>query len=293
MFKRTIIQRLGMDLIGREIGGNIPTVSQYISILGASAGSISNAMGELLSSGAISVRPRGRLGTILLGINYSRLYQAIIPTPILCAMPLPYTKRYEGLAMGLYKSMDKEQVPYHNLFMSGGKSRIEALVDGRCDVCVLSASAFQDAIKSYDIDIAVNLGEKSFLSGHALIYSPERAEDIKTISVDTQSYDQIVLVESFASGKGLDVVYLPYSQILDCIERGIVDSTIWNIDVFGHQGLSLYYSNLDCHQDYTSAVLVVRNRDTLTRTVLANIVSQEFVLDIQRRVVSNDIPPEY
>lgn len=293
MSNKTVVQKLGMDLISRKVGENLPTVSQYISILGASAGSISNSMSVLLDSGAISVQPRGRLGTVLLGINYSRLYKSIIPSPILCAMPLPYTKRYEGLAMGMYKSMSKEQVPYHNLFMSGGKSRIEALVDGRCDVCVLSASAFKDANDSYDIDVAISLGVKSFLSTHALIHSSKSVDDIKTIGVDIQSYDQLTLVESFASGKGLEVVQLPYSQILECIEGGIVDSTIWNMDVFGSQGLHLQYAPIPCHDDYTSAVLVIRNRDSVTRVVLENMISKEFILDIQGRVVSKEIPPEY
>lgn len=293
MVEGTIVQKLGIDLISRKVGENIPTVSQYISILGASSGSISNAMGVLLDSGAVRVQSRGRLGTVLLGIDYSRLYQSVVPSPILCAMPLPYTKRYEGLAMGLYRSMSEDRVPYHNLFMSGGRSRIEALVDGRCDVCVLSLSAFASAREYYDIAVAVDFGSGSFLGGHALIHGVDSVEGIRSIGVDTQSYDQLRLVEDFASGKCLDVVHLPYSQILECIEGGVVDSTIWNMDVFGHQGLHLHYSGIDCHDDYTSAVLVVRNRDTVTRVVLENIISREFVLDIQRRVVAKELPPEY
>lgn len=72
----------------------------------SSVGLTQAALKTLESSGAIRIERRGRNGSYLVEMDNKALLSHVDINNVVCAMPLPYTRLYEGLASGLKAQFD-------------------------------------------------------------------------------------------------------------------------------------------------------------------------------------------
>ncbi|ETJ40219.1 hypothetical protein Q604_UNBC05879G0001, partial [human gut metagenome] len=75
----------------------------------------------LESSGAIRIERRGRNGSYLVEMDNKALLSHVDINNVVCAMPLPYTRLYEGLASGLKAQFDG--IPFYYAHMRGADIR--------------------------------------------------------------------------------------------------------------------------------------------------------------------------
>jgi hypothetical protein len=212
-------------------------------------------------------------------------------------MPLPYSLRYEGMATALTRMLDKGR-SFNLSYMNGSGRRVHALQRGRYDCVVLSALAAESFMKEgVPLEIAVRFGPGSFLERHVLIYSLSSSEKIKTIGVDPESKDQLLLTESYVkSRKDIRTKKIPYTQIIKHIQNKEIDGAIWNLDYIKEHVVNVKYENL-IHEEYhdlmTEAVLVTRKGDVMMQEFLKRSIQPEAVLSIQGQVVRGELIPEY
>ena len=89
-----------------EEGERIPTVTELNNEIHLARGTVQNAIKLLQKSGAVTLEAHGQSGTILKKKDVRKLLEIAGISHILGVMPLPYSKRYEGLATGLVADLE-------------------------------------------------------------------------------------------------------------------------------------------------------------------------------------------
>ena len=96
-----VITTLARYLLGEKCGNRLKTIDELATECRSSVGLTQAALKTLESSGAIRIERRGRNGSYLVEMDNKALLSHVDINNVVCAMPLPYTRLYEGLASGL------------------------------------------------------------------------------------------------------------------------------------------------------------------------------------------------
>lgn len=101
-----VITTLARYLLGEKCGNRLKTIDELATECRSSVGLTQAALKTLESSGAIRIERRGRNGSYLVEMDNKALLSHVDINNVVCAMPLPYTRLYEGLASGLKAQFD-------------------------------------------------------------------------------------------------------------------------------------------------------------------------------------------
>lgn len=129
---------LELEFLPLNIGERINTVAELAERYDTARGTIQFAIKFLKEHEAVTLESRGHLGTFIKEMNYIKLLELTGIKSLVGVMPLPYSKRYEGLATGIYKCLNDGGVNTNLAFMRGFNHRLKALEDGRYDFAVTS-----------------------------------------------------------------------------------------------------------------------------------------------------------
>lgn len=287
-------------MLSIQQGERIPTVQEFSVKIGLARGTIQNALKFLIDQNAIELESRGHLGTFLKKKNMRALFGFAGIDSIVGVMPLPYSKRYEGLATGLITGLENQyDIPMSLAYMRGAQNRIAMLMDGRYDFAIVSQYAAQGIIKNdkAKIRIVKSFGRQSYLANHILLLHNKNANGIRDgmrIGVDKDSVDQMKLTEKVCKDYTVEFVPMNYNNVIDFVVKGKVDAAIWNEDELQDKALDINYIEVNSdHQADTEAVLVVKRENETMFRLLDEIISVETVLDTQRLVMEDKISPSY
>ena len=287
-------------MLSIQQGERIPTVQEFSVKIGLARGTIQNALKFLIDQNAIELESRGHLGTFLKKKNMRALFGFAGIDSIVGVMPLPYSKRYEGLATGLITGLENQyDIPMSLAYMRGAQNRIAMLMDGRYDFAIVSQYAAQGIIKNdkAKIRIVKSFGRQSYLANHILLLHDKNANGIRggmRIGVDKDSVDQMKLTEKVCKDYTVEFVPMNYNNVIDFVVKGKVDAAIWNEDELQDKALDINYIEVNSdHQADTEAVLVVKRENETMFRLLDEIISVETVLDTQRLVMEDKISPSY
>ncbi|WML34930.1 GntR family transcriptional regulator YhfZ [Clostridium sp. OS1-26] len=291
---------LAKEFLSMEEGERIITVAQMAENYKTARGTIQSALKFLQDYGAISLEPRGHLGTFINKISYSKLLEIADIKTIVGVMPLPYSKVYEGLATGLYNTLGSTSFNISLAYMRGANSRLQALIEGRYDFAVISKLAAQHYINSgEEIEVVLNFGPHSYVNEHVIIFKNVEDSEIKDgmrIGIDYSSLDHQILSFYQCEGKNVQYVPLLYSQLLNKILSGEIDAAIWNIDAIKESNLSFNYytiNNEKFNYSDTEAVVIVKKSNEYLAKLLKKFLDESKILDIQRKVVNEQMVPNY
>jgi hypothetical protein len=292
--------KLARELMTMAVGDRISTVAGYAEKYDSARGTVQSALKLLEEHKAISLEPRGHLGTFISFIDYKTLWQFTDLGTIMGVMPLPYSKLYEGLATGLYKTMKEKEIPFSLAYMRGAETRLEALDAERYDFAIVSKLAAMHSIKNgSDLDIAVEFGKCSYVNEHALVFADEKKkkiEDGMKVGIDRTSIDHYLLTLKQCEGRKVQFVDLAYNQIIVKIGNKEIDAAVWNIDEILERKLEINYRTLDDNffsGEDTEAVITVNRNDYGVKNLLAQFINSEEVRKYQRQVVEGEIIPNY
>lgn len=287
-------------MLSIQQGERIPTVQEFSVKIGLARGTIQNALKFLIDQNAIELESRGHLGTFLKKKNMRALFGFAGIDSIVGVMPLPYSKRYEGLATGLITGLENQyDIPMSLAYMRGAQNRIAMLMDGRYDFAIVSQYAAQGIIKNNKAKIRIvkSFGRQSYLANHILLLHDKNANGIRDgmrIGVDKDSVDQMKLTEKVCKDYTVEFVPMNYNNVIDFVVKGKVDAAIWNEDELQDKALDINYIEVNSdHQADTEAVLVVKRENETMFRLLDEIISVETVLDTQRLVMEDKISPSY
>ncbi|MBS0057173.1 GntR family transcriptional regulator YhfZ [Yersinia sp. Marseille-Q3913] len=280
-------------LIGERPGNRLKTIDELSEDFGISVGVVQHALKVLEADGAIIVERRGRNGTLLVDLNMALLLQQADLGNMVCAMPLPYTKLYEGLASGLREQFTL--LPLYFAHMRGAEVRIECLIDGIYDMAVVSHLAAKSYLAQGRVAMALNLGNGSYVDGHQLICRRGEQHNIRRVGLDPRSPDQCLLTEIKFAGQSIELVELPYSDCIVHINRGDIDAAIWNLaDDVPHDHLqAIKLQGDERYIQASQAVILIRPDNHPIKLLLEKGINETLLLDHQRAVQKGEIEPRY
>lgn len=290
--------KLARNIIKIPVGERIPTVNELAKNNDLAIGTTHNALKTLIKAKAIEIVPKGHLGSFLVYKDFKLLLDFIGIKYLMGAMPLPYTKRYEGLASGLISQMENVyNIPVNLAYMRGAKTRIAMLVSGRYDFAIISMYAAKEYLKKHDdICIITSFGKNSYTSNHVIMFHDKNVKEVKDgmkVGIDRTSIDQVSLAKKICGNKKVKYVEIEYSHIIEHVIKGDIDMTVMNIDEAIDKNLKINYKVIETENDSTTAVLVARNNDDEVIGLLDKIVDPSAVLNIQKQVLENKIQPSY
>ncbi|SFB12379.1 Helix-turn-helix domain-containing protein [Lentibacillus halodurans] len=288
-------------LIPIEKGNRIPRIDDFAQKLTLGRGTVQGGLKVLENLQAIEIESRGHLGTYLMNKDEYVLKEVAGVGSYLGAMPLPYSKMYEGLATGLIEVSDRKLNRINLAYMRGAKKRIEALKARRCDFVVMSLLAAEEEMKEdNNLQVIKNFGPFTYVSSHKIFLAnqdDDRIKDGMRVGIDYTSIDQskITLLES----KGIDVelVTVNYMQLFEQLLTGSIDAAVWNSDeVKAAETLKRIdfhseQANLISEKASTSVILMEKGRTDIA-TYLTEL-DEKRVVEIQKMVLDHEKLPHY
>lgn len=290
---------LAREFIGLPLNSRIKTITEYSNDIGFARGTIQNSIKLMRNQNAICIKPKGHLGSFLIAKNIHLLLSFADINFLVGVMPLPYSKKYEGLGHGILYNLEKNlNLPINMAYMRGAKKRIEMVLDERYDFAITSKyAALSYKNQNKNIDIVTEFGSETYVSRHIMITADKNftnIEDGMKIGVDRDSIDQLNLTLDHTRNKDVELVNVNYNLIIQSILNGTIDVAIWNGDELRNKYNNLYYKDLDGYSDDNTiaCLLVKKDRNDLKKLIKDNLNVQE-VVNLQKLVIENKIIPNY
>ncbi|MGL5099683.1 MAG: YhfZ family protein [Fusobacteriaceae bacterium] len=275
------ILNIAKDLLEREVGNNLDTMANYSKRFSLSLGTIQKALLILEEKQVVTIKRKGKMGSLIMGINYDKLFKIIDLRYLLCVMPITYSTRYKKLMEHINSNL-KITIPLYFSHMRGGDVRLNLIDEGVYQFGVVSKLAAQNAINSgLDLDIIADFGPKSYVTKHVIL---KKKSEIKNIGRDHESNDHFFLTNlNFQKNENLKIVDIKYSEVIENLLDKTIDAAIWNYDDVLDKILHLKNNNIvveDLEENSinilaTEAVIVARSDDT----VIKNIFHHFFKMD--------------
>jgi hypothetical protein len=295
----TATLKLSRELLSYEVGDRIPTITEFSDRIHLARGTIQNALKNLINAGAVSIGPRGHMGSFLTEKNSSILLEFAGISYLIGAMPLPYSRRYEGLASGIIASGEKQDIAPLNLaYMRGAKSRMEMVDSDRYDFAIVSRFAAERYIgEKKSLEIVLSFGRESYTGKHVLMLHDEGADEIgdgMKVGIDETSYDQTELTRKLCENRKADFVPVEYSKMIERVRSGDIDAAVMNIDEVLDKNVAIHYVEIEDYSfDNTEAVVVSSLEHREIGHLLKEMIDTEMVLRIQKDVLEGRIIPRY
>lgn len=294
---------LAREFISYDVGDRIRTIRDYAEIFNTGRGTVQSAIKLLESEGAIRLESRGHLGTFILSVDFNRLWSIADFGVVMGVMPLPYSKRYEGLATGLYKAFEKANIPFSLAFMRGAEKRIQALDMGKYDFAITSKLAALHEKDKYEyIDVVHIFNEGSYVGEHIIIFRDNninRIEDGMRIGIDPASPDQFLLTQYECEGKNVKYIETSYNQIVEKLKNKEIDAAVWNEDEIREKGLKFNIKkltnqkSLEVNKKDTAAAMVINNENLEFKKIIKKYIDMDYIEEIQEEVLKGNIIPMY
>lgn len=296
-----IISELAQEFMNCEIGDRIESISTYQERYGVARGTVQNAINTLKKQNAIGIVSRGVLGSYITKLDFKVLSNFTPQTLIVGAMPLPYSKSYEGLATAIYQAFNKSNIDLSMSYIRGSKKRMEMLLRGNVNFILTSLATAKDFVKdNKDLVIVINFEKYSYLSEHVLVLrdtTKNWVEDGMSVVIDMDSNDQNKLSELLFSDFQVNTIHASSNQIRSLIYSGVADAGVWNKDeIIEKGGEGYHYVNLPTEYntfDYNTAVILTKKNQIGLQKMLKQVIDIKEIKEIQESVKNNKIIPNY
>jgi len=283
-----------------EPGSRLPTVRTLAHEHRSSNSSVHAAIGRLEQAGAITIETRGRAGAFLVERSVDRLWVMTKTGPLVIALPLASSPRYEALATAIKQILTASGLDVILMFVRGSRQRLQAVREGRCHLAAMSSFAATE-LSDEDDALVMELLPNSYNTGHRVFYTSRGMESRPLrVVVDKHSADQQLLTAlEFAEA---EVRTLPAmtAQIARMLAGGEADAAVWTIDEMQtrwpagvlDRPLSSAVRERIGDRD-TRAVLVGRSVDAPALRAVCAVLDAREVERIQLDVIAGRMVPEY
>lgn len=288
-------------LIPFEAGSRIPRIDDFAQRLSLGRGTVQGGLRVLEDSQVVELQSKGHLGTYLVQKNEHLLKKIAGVGAYLGAMPLPYSKMYEGLATGMIEVSGPMINRINLAYMRGSKNRIEALKDHRADFVIMSKLAAQEEIKKDStLQIVQDFGPATYVSSHKIFLANpeyEQITDNMRVGIDYTSTDQAKITLLECEGKDVDLVSINYMQLFEQLLNGTIDAAVWNSDeIRATENLKrIDFSSEKAKQlavnASTSVIMMEKSRTDIVEYLSSLDIAK--VKAIQSQVIHNEKLPHY
>lgn len=295
-----VLSVLARQLIAVEPGSRLPTIRDLADRADTSVSWVHQAIARLESAGAIEVERRGRQGSFLSSRSVGRLWAIAVGGPLVVALPLASSRRYEALATAVKGQLTTAGIDVFLIFVRGSRQRLRALREGRCHIAVMSAFAASEQCGRDEFAI-LELPPDTFNTGHRVFYSslPPRGRPLRAL-LDLDSFDQEAITRLEFQGTDTEFVSVHHDEFPLLLESGEGDAAVWTLDEMqvrwpsGVLDRSLSERVLGRIGDSDRrAALVGRCADADLLLAMARTIDQGELLRVQTEVLARRRVPEY
>ena len=168
----------------------------------------------------LNVKKKGALGKILVEKSQELLIEKAELKHIVGVMPLPYTKRYEGLATAIKELFIQKGISFYFAYMQGSRIRTKMLKEGVYDFAIMSRLAYSSqAIEG--VKKVLGLGPNSYVSDHVLL-SLKGSTSGKRVGIDKNSEDQYYFSTQYFKEKECEFVEINSDNIIKYLREGVI-----------------------------------------------------------------------
>lgn len=219
---------IAKDLLGSQVGENLDTVTSYSEKLSLSLGTVQKALTLLCDKEIITLKKKGKMGSEIESIDYTKLFHLLSLQYLLCVMPTTYSVRYRKIMEYMEESL-KIPVPLYFAHMRGGEIRTKLIAEGVYNLGIVSKLAALSAIKDgMELEIVKELGPQSYVTKHVIL---KRQGEVRRVGRDQESSDHFFLTNlNFQKNENIEIVNISYSQVIEKLLEGTIDAAIWNYD---------------------------------------------------------------
>ena len=283
-----------------RVGSRLPTVRALAHEHRSSNSSVHAAIGRLEQGGAIAIETRGRAGAFLVRRSIGRLWAMMKTGPLVIALPLASSPRYEALATAIKQMITNAGLEVILMFVRGSRQRLQAVREGRCHLAAMSSFAASE-LCSADDAVVMELLPNSYNTGHRVFYTPgaENAHPLRVV-VDRHSADQQLLTTLEFADREVETLPAMTAQITRLLENEQADAAVWTTDEMQarwpagvlDRPLSPAVRERIGDRD-TRAVLVGRSVDASVLGAVCSALDPTQVERIQLDVINGRTVPEY
>lgn len=295
-----VVNHLAMLFLKLDIGDNIPTISKLSEMYGVGNGTTQKALKYLNDIGAVSTVSKGAKGTILVEKKIENLLELSGGLNINGVMPLPYTKRYEGLATGLFDVLNQDRIRLSLTYIPGSDRRLKKLIENKYDFVVTSKkTASKYTEENNEIEIYSSLYKGSYITEHSLVLSKEwdtSSLDNMKVGIDVDSHDQRELTLKFFDNKNAKLIPVKYDNILGAIESGFIDGAIWSEDGKNIKNSEIMVKKIDISshkKEETMASILIKKDNYRIKEILKSYFDTKLIKKIQKEVLNGKRLPNY
>lgn len=285
--KGVTISKLALNLLSKDVGERIASISDYQVEFQVSRGTIQNAFHYLKDIGAVTLAHHGHQGTYIESLDYVKLQENCLKREIMGIMPLPYSQTYEGFATAIYEQLHR--LKFNMAYARGAVGRIHLVESGTYQFAIVSQYAAEYAIrKGKDIECLINFGPGSFLSKHVLLLRDKRMVGITEgmrVAYDEDSLDQSRITRNLIENKKVQLVNIRTQQTISALLDGTIDAGVWNYDdVLENQRLHdlkiVFLAENEYNNLFSAAVMVIKKGNDHLAELLRKNISVESTIKI-------------
>ena len=147
-----------------EPGSRLPTVRALAREHRSSNSSVHAAIGRLEQGGAIEIETRGRAGAFLVRRSIDRLWAMTKTGPLVIALSLASSPRYEALATAIKQIMTDAELEVILMFVRGSRQRLQAVLLDRGGIAAEPLEKFHQL--SVGLDQVLVVADDGAILGH-------------------------------------------------------------------------------------------------------------------------------
>lgn len=295
------VQQIARILLCIKEGERFPKIDDLVERFHLGRGTVQGAIRLLENMNIVQLESRGHLGTFLLKKNQLDLWEIADVGAVVGMMPLPYSKRYEGLATGLVEAFEDLGIPFYISHVRGANYRIKAVQTRKCDFAIVSLWSARKACEKYpELLIQQDLGTHTFVESHGVLLADRTKNQICSgmrVGIDLSSPDQRDLTYEECKQLRVNFVELNYMQIFTLLENRHIDAAIWNLDEVPktiNWGIGSFQSQAAREMNHilSHAVILTHSENKELFSVL-EAMPKEQITEIQRLVLEGKKLPHY
>ena len=243
---------------------------------------------------------KGHLGSYVIEKNDKILLELAGINLLVGAMPLPYSRKYEGLATGIITTMEnKHGIPMTLSYMRGAKNRIAMVLENRYNFAVVSKYAAKEFLEAHrgQIDIVCEFGEGTYCSSHVIVFHDSHTKEIQDgmrVGIDRDSIDQSDMTKRACGMKKVEFIPVESNNLLRLVQNGEIDAAVWNEDEIIDKMTNMNYTKLSVEDNVDTNAVIITNRATPEMTdLLKHMIDIEAILKMQKIVNDGKMTPRY
>lgn len=292
---------LAKRLIQLHEGQRLPSIRKLASSTHMSVGSVSTVLNDLEDMGAVQIQKRGHLGSVVVKLSMGELWNLVEQGPLVIGMTLPMHRRFEGLATGVKRALERSGIETYMIFIRGSRTRLKALDENRCHVALMSGLAAEE-LTGKNHTILMTLPPGSWISSYSIFYRelpPSQTRPLR-VAIDPDSFDHRRLTDLVFAGQTIEYRLAPFVQLSRLLKNGEADATVWASDqedtYLGSDILQKPISEAVMKLvggKSISAAFVGRSDSVTLQAVLNAAIDPDEIIETQNKIAREEMIPEY